>query len=150
MTHMFGDLQHVREESFGYLAIQLGHLIVRRAIAALAPLGLKPREYDAMEAIAKGSGLSQQDLSWELGVYAPRMVALIDAMQKRGLVERQVSAIDRRRNSLSLTDEGRRVLDAARRVAIALETEMFGDTTAQERDRLAALARRVAALPTMR
>ena len=140
---------HIREESFGYIAIQLGHLIVRRATAALAPLDLKPREYDAMEAIAKCGGLSQQDLSRELGVVAPRMVALVDGMQKKGLVERQVSPEDRRRNVVTLTVDGEQLLDHARRVAMALESEMFGKVTPREHNRLATLVRHVASLPDL-
>lgn len=131
--------------SFGYLAVRLGEMVMGHGELVLAPFDLKPREFDAMHCILIGHGMSQRDLSRRLGLYAPRMVALIDGLQKRGLVERTVSASDRRRRVLSLTTRGRGLLDRATLVATKFEAELFGDVSPEDRDRFEALVQRVAA-----
>ena len=131
--------------SFGYLAVRLGEMVMERGELALAQFDLKPREFDAMYCILNGHGMSQRDLSRRLGLYAPRMVGLIDGLQKRGLVERTVSASDRRRRVLSLTTRGRELLDRATLVATKFEAKLFGDVSPEDLGRFEALVRRVAA-----
>lgn len=61
--------------------------------------------------------LSQSDAAHRLGVDRTTMVALVDALEGKGLVERQRSAQDRRRNAVRLTPAGhdlRRRAEAAR------------------------------------
>ncbi|WP_420593490.1 MarR family winged helix-turn-helix transcriptional regulator [Deinococcus sp.] len=127
----------------GYLSVQLGDLVMRRVEAALLPLGLKPREYDVMACILAGHGLSQQELSRSLGVYAPGLVGVIDGLERRGLVARQRSGQDRRRYVLSLTAAGASLLDQANAVVSALDARVFGILSASDKAALEALLRQV-------
>ena len=133
--------------SFGYLIVRLGEMVMERGEMTLAPLNLTPREYNAMTCILDGEGMSQQDLSRKLGLYAPRMVPLIDGLQTRGLVERTISASDRRRHVLSLTSGGRKLLTRAARMAARLEADLFGHISEAERAQLEVLVQRVADAP---
>ena len=130
---------------FGNHAARLGDLVLARAEAALAPLDLKPLAYDTMICILDGHGMSQQDLSRRLGIYAPKMVGLIDGLEKRGLVERKVSPTDRRRHQLVLTPGGHELLQRAAAAAAALEEELFGCVPEQDKARFSALVERLEA-----
>ena len=134
-------------QSFGANAVKLGDMVFARAEAALAPLELTPLAYDAMVCILEGHGMSQQDLSRRVGIYAPKMVAVLDALEKQGLVERQVSAGDRRRRELRLTPAALKLLGRATDVLKGVEEELFASVPAEQRESFAALVRRLEADP---
>jgi len=74
------------------------------------PFRLRPPHYAALVMINDAPGLSQQDLSAQLGLKGPNLVSLINDLSKRGLVERHQRENDRRVNGLFLTGPGARVL----------------------------------------
>ena len=131
---------------FASLVVRLAGLVMAHGEKALAPLGLTPRAFEAMNCILNGQGMSQQDLSQSLGLYAPQMVGLIDDLEQRGLVHRGVSPTDRRRRVLSLTPSGRALLNRASKLAETLELELFGSVTEDDRARFEALIDRFEAL----
>jgi DNA-binding MarR family transcriptional regulator len=116
-----------------------------RAQAALAPLELTPLAYETLICIEDGKGLSQQELSRQLKMYAPKMVGLIDCLEGRGLVERRVSPSDRRRNTLHLTPSGAALLKQASVIAAKLEADLFADYRDEEKEHLRALVERLEA-----
>jgi DNA-binding MarR family transcriptional regulator len=134
-----------RRRGYGSLLVRIAKLALTRAEAALRPLDLTPLAYETMICIAEGDGLSQKELSDRLNRYAPKMVGVIDALEKRGLVERKVSEADRRRRRLVLTPKGHGLLLRAGAVAATLEEELFGSLPDQDKSRFEALARRLEA-----
>jgi DNA-binding MarR family transcriptional regulator len=134
-------------QSFGAYAVKLGDMVFARAEAALAPFGLTPLAYDAMVCILEGHGMSQQDLSRKVGIYAPKMVAVLDGLETQGLVERQVSAADRRRRELRLTPRALKLLGRATDVLKAMEDELFGSVPVDQKESFAALVERLEADP---
>ena len=129
--------------SFGNCAVRLGEMVLSRAEAALAPLDLKPLAYETMACIRDGHGMSQRDLSHRLGIYAPKMVGLLDGLEQRGLVERKVSVADRRRHELVLTPSGRALLQRAVAIGAALEKDLFGCITEKDKRRFEALVQQL-------
>jgi DNA-binding MarR family transcriptional regulator len=82
--------------------------------AALAPYGVDGRELAVLLVLAAGEPASQQEAARSLGIDRTSMVALLDALERKGLVTRRPDAGDRRRNVVGLTGHGRDVLrDAA-------------------------------------
>lgn len=132
---------------FSRLSVQLGELVIGQAQIVLAPLNITPRDYDALRCIAQGQGLSQQELGKLMGIFSSRMVALIDELERRGLVIRTVSTADRRRYVLSLTKGGEALLLQADMLAEKLHHTLFGDVTDDETARMQALVDRLALLP---
>jgi DNA-binding MarR family transcriptional regulator len=130
---------------FGSLLVRIAKLALARAEAAMRPLELTPLAYETMICIVEGDGPSQKELSDRLNRYAPKMVGVIDALEKRGLVERKVSEADRRRRRLVLTPKGHKLLRRAGAVAAALEEELFGSLPDEDKARFEALARRLEA-----
>ena len=73
----------------------------------LKDLGLGQAGWMAVAILAKADGLlSQSELADRLGVEGATMVAMIDRLVKRGLVERQPCPKDRRIKRVALTEDG--------------------------------------------
>jgi DNA-binding MarR family transcriptional regulator len=73
------------------------------------------------------------------------MVALVDHLEQRGLVERRANPSDRRARALHITPEGRRLLGKAFGVAVRNETAFGASLTPDERRQLVSLLQKVAA-----
>lgn len=112
--------------------------------AALAEHGLRVRSYSVLALAAGGRRPSQRELAELLRLDPSQVVALVDDLQKRGLVARQPDPGDRRANVVVVTDEGRVVYARAASAAANAQAEMLADLTAAERDQLAVLLRRLA------
>ena len=122
--------------SVGFLLSQLGFVTSRRFAAALAPLGIHPKEWALMRFVAGDEGQSQQALAERIGLPPSRMVALVDGLEERGIIERRPDPQDRRVRALHLTAKGRRTLERAFEVALETETELCEPLTQKDRDRL--------------
>ena len=129
--------------SVGFLISQLGFFSSKRFAEALAPLGIGPREFLLLRYVAALAGQSQQSLAERLGVPPSRMVALVDYLEQRGLVERRPDPDDRRVRGLHLTAEGRRTLERATAVAIEYELKLCSSLADGEREQLIDLLQKV-------
>ncbi len=100
------------------LAYLLKHAQLRLAdltAEALAPYGISGRELAVLLVLAGGEPASQQQAARRLGVDRTTMVAFVDTLAAKGLVERHPDAVDRRRNVVALTPAGRDTLAGATR-----------------------------------
>ncbi len=85
---------------------------------ALAPHGIDGRELAVLNALADQDPASQQEVARRLGIDRTTMVALVDELEGKGLVERRPYPDDRRKNVVELTAAGR---DTSRRATQASE-----------------------------
>jgi DNA-binding MarR family transcriptional regulator len=129
----------------GFLLSSLGHAVAATFLARLAPLELEPREFALLRRIVAGEGASQQAVGESLGIPPSRMVAVVDELEGRGLLERRPSPIDRRAHALYLTSAGKGLLAKATAVAAGFEGELTRGLDPAERDLLVGLLDRVAA-----
>lgn len=109
------------EDFLGYL---LKHAHLRFSAltdAALGPFGIDSKDLGALRVLATGEPRSQLQVAQILGVDRTTMVALLDALERKGLVTRQPDPGDRRRNVVELTEQGRRTYAESR--AVYRETE---------------------------
>ena len=117
------------------LGVLKGHLgyFLRRAqvwvfqdfIRTLASLDIRPAQYSVLVVIGANRGLSQADVTELLGIERARLVRLLDRLEKRGLVQRLASPIDRRSHALKLTPAGRTLLKRARALASLHEARLL-------------------------
>ena len=126
-------------QAVGFALSTLGFAVASRFHELLAPLGIEPRDFALLRAIAAGEGLSQQALGEQLRIPPSRMVAFIDALQDRRLLERRPHPSDRRAHALYLTSAGRKLLGKAVAVASGFERELCAGLSAAEREKLLAL-----------
>ncbi|MFJ5233749.1 MarR family winged helix-turn-helix transcriptional regulator [Kitasatospora sp. NPDC088391] len=114
----------------------LGALATDRFAARVEALGLKPKHAGLLAALDAESAASQQELATRLGVVPSLIVSLADQLQALGAVERVRDPEDRRRQVLTLTAEGRRLLARCAEAAEAADAELAAGLTAAQRTAL--------------
>jgi DNA-binding MarR family transcriptional regulator len=109
---------------------------------ALESIGLTPALFALLNVLGVREGAIQQELGSAMGIDRSTMVSLLDELEAAGLAERRPHPKDRRAREISITPEGRRLLEQARRMARQVEDEVLGGLTAEERRQLLELLRR--------
>jgi DNA-binding MarR family transcriptional regulator len=128
-----------------FLLSQVGAYAALGFAERLRALDLKVYDAGILRILGSNPGITQQALSATLGMFPSRLVALLDALEKRKLVERRDSPSDRRSYRLRLTRAGRTALTAIGRVTHQLEDGLLaGLTEKQKKDLFEALTRIVA------
>lgn len=111
---------------------------------ALADLDTTPTRFTLMLLIRENPGIRSVDLARALGVARSGMVRLIDELEQRGLISREVDRKDRRNQSLLLTDHGRRMLSRMEKAVQGHEVRISARLSESERKKLLELLWRVA------
>ena len=111
----------------------------------MARLGLDSREVVLLRHVAAAEGQSQQALAQALQIPPSRMVALVDGLEQRGLLERRPIPGDRRVRALHLSREGRRVLRKVMDASAEHEAELSAGLDPREHKQLIDLLSRMAA-----
>lgn len=81
--------------------------------AALEHLGIDSKEFGTLRVLAHREPASQLEVAQRLGIDRTTMVAILDVLERKGIVVRQPDPADRRRNIVALTDHGLQTFDAA-------------------------------------
>jgi len=84
----------------------------KRFETALRHLGPAPRYLGLLGLIAANPGAAQSRLAEEVHLDRSSLVAILDMLEREGLVERRQTNADRRVRRIYLTRSGRAVLDA--------------------------------------
>lgn len=127
-----------------FLLAQLGAHAAARFADRIAELDLTPPQTGLLRAVALEPGRSQQALAGHLGMPPSRLVALVDGLAARGVLERRRNPEDRRLHALHLTPAGEELLGRIGRVAAAHEDDLTGGLDEDERASLRTLLGRVA------
>jgi DNA-binding MarR family transcriptional regulator len=128
-----------------FLLSQVGAHAAAKFADRLEPIGLKPAHAGILKVIKLADGLSQQALGERLGMFPSRLVAVLDELERRGLVERRDSPTDRRSYALYLTQAGREALEQIGRVAREHQDALCAALDESERAQLAGFLTRIAA-----
>ena len=110
----------------------------------LAPAGVSARELAVLLLLDAREPESQQQAARRLGVDRTTMVALLDALEGKGLVVRSPDPTDRRRNVVELTDHGQATLRQATRASDEAERRLLAALDDDEATQLRELLTRVA------
>jgi DNA-binding MarR family transcriptional regulator len=128
----------------GFLLAQIGAHAAGKFGERLEALKLTPPQAGILGVLGRESGLSQQALADVLGMFPSRLVAVLDDMERAGLVERCQHPRDRRVSLLNLTATGKKTLQAVGRVAKQHEAELCAGLNPGEREMLEKLLARIA------
>ena len=108
--------------------------------------GLHPREFGVLNVIASNPGVTQQAIGEDAGVDPSTMVGTLDVLEQRGLAERRPHPGDRRKRSVYLTPEGKRVLREGQKVARSVGKEVYGGLSEKEHEQLMTILRKLSGL----
>ena len=129
----------------------VGHLIRRlnqqstqvfQSQIQAAGFDLTSVQFAALDTIEKAPGIDQASVAAAIGFDRATLGSVIDRLESKGWVERQVSPQDRRARSLSLTVEGKQVLAACRPVVETLQSAILAPLSAPEKATFLALAQK--------
>ncbi|MFJ6049993.1 MarR family winged helix-turn-helix transcriptional regulator [Streptomyces sp. NPDC092307] len=99
--------------------------------------------YAALVALEESGPASQATLSARTGIHRSDLVAVINELAARELVERAPDPEDRRRNVVTLTPLGRRQLRKLEQILTAAQEELLTPLSTQEREQLTHLLGRI-------
>ena len=127
-----------------FLLAQLGSHAASQFAERLGVLELAPQDAGILRLLRVAAGLSQQELASKLQIHPSRLVAILDKLEKRRLVERRANPDDRRLYSLYLTNNGEETLGRIGKVAREHQDALLSALTGAERDQLAKLLLKIA------
>jgi DNA-binding MarR family transcriptional regulator len=97
----------------GYLLKHAGLKLTALADAALEPFGIDSKDFGVLRVLAHREPASQLQVAQTLGIDRTTMVALLDVLERKGIVRRRPDPADRRKNVVELTEPGLAAYDAA-------------------------------------
>lgn len=124
-----------------YLVKRVELAVRARLEEIVKPAGLTAIQYTALTVLERHDDMSSAQLARLSFVTAQSMADMITTLQGRRLIERHRDRADRRRLVVSLTAEGRVLLDRYRHEVAALESDMIAGLSGQQTGELRALLR---------
>ncbi|KRD04711.1 MarR family winged helix-turn-helix transcriptional regulator [Streptomyces sp. Root264] len=110
---------------------------------ALAAEGLKMWHHVVLSAVRDLAPVAQAELGRSVGLDPKDVVGVLDDLQSAGLVVRAPDPEDRRKNAVSLTEEGRRVLLRCEKAALEANEMLLAPLGAREREQFTRLLIRI-------
>jgi len=110
---------------------------------ASSSVGSRGYHYRLLATLEDSGPASQAALGRRSGIHLSNMVATINELADRGLVERAPDPSDRRRNIISLTAAGRRQLRRLEKQLAECQDELLAPLSLEERQRLTELLSRL-------
>ena len=130
--------------SAAFLLAQIGSHAAAKFAERLTPLDFTPAHAGILRILGRRGPLTQQALAGILGMFPSRLVALVDQLESRGLIERRDHPDDRRSYELHLTEKGRTSLQSIGRVAREHQKALLAALTIDEQRQLAQFLQRIA------
>lgn len=127
-----------------FLLAQLGAHAAQKFAEGLRDIELSPAHAGIVRILAASPDITQQALASRLGTPASHLVALVDELESKELLERHTDDGDRRRYMLRLTAKGSSTLQAIGRIARAHQQRLLAALTEEEQRQLSSLLQRVA------
>ena len=139
------DLDPSAKEITGRI-IRLAGLFQDANGVTFAPLGITEAEYGVLAPLRRAGkpfALTPTELARTRMMTSGGMTALLDRLERKGLVAREPNPADRRGSLVRLTADGRRAIDAAMEQHAAVEHECVSALNKKEREALVALLRKL-------
>jgi DNA-binding MarR family transcriptional regulator len=111
------------ESLIGYNARRAALAVIEVFLQRMAVYDLRPVDFSVLSLITHNPGITSRQLCTALGILPPNLVGIINALEKRELVERQPHPRDGRAMGLHLTPAGEKLMRNAERTAAQLEAE---------------------------
>ena len=139
-----GETRRKRTD-IAFLLAQLGAYAAERFGERAAALDFTRPQAGLLRLISREPGLSQQAIARRLGTPPSRLVALVDDLEQRGLIERRRNPGDRRNYALHPTAAGEQAMAALSQASLDHEQAISAPLTQAERAQLSELLGKLAA-----
>lgn len=103
-------------------------------------------QYAALEAVLAHPGVDQAQVAQLIAYDRATIGGVIDRLDRKGLLRREINPRDRRARILHLTPEGQQVIETLRPAVALVQGDILDGLSEAERDEFLAAMRRVLAL----
>jgi len=134
-----------KRTDIAFLVAQLGAYAADKFGERAAALDFTRPQAGLLRMISREPGQSQQAVARRLGTPPSRLVALVDGLEQRGLIERRRNPGDRRNYALHLTAAGEQAMAALSQASLEHEQAISAPLTEAERAQLSSLLGKLAA-----
>jgi MarR family transcriptional regulator, organic hydroperoxide resistance regulator len=115
------------------LAVQrAAHRIIHALATTLADLDLTPSELNTLANLADGRPRSVRALAHDTGTRGSTLTGVLDRLERRGHLTRQLDPTDRRSFRVSLTDQGSTVATRVRDAVADLERTALAGVSSRQ------------------
>ena len=131
-------------DDLAFLLARANALSLAHVNSALEAFDLRIRQYSVLAMAVSGERPTQRELSEFLQLDPSQVVSLVDTLEKRGLVEREVDARDRRAKVITATRAGETLCLQARAAVRVSEDHWFSVLSEEDATRLGPILRLIA------
>jgi DNA-binding MarR family transcriptional regulator len=117
----------------GHLIRRLQQIAVGLFMEETAAYDLTPVQFAALAAVSRQPALDQRTLARTIGFDTSTIGGVIDRLERRGLVQRQAAAEDRRVRRLTITPDGAALLERVMPAMQRAQTRILAPLPAAER-----------------
>ncbi len=142
-THHEGTPEEVRALNAYVTLVRAAESVTARTLPAMAELDLTIGQFGSLEALYHLGAMGQKELAAKLLRTSGNVTMVVDNLEKRGLVRRERDADDRRRSTVHLTPEGRKLIAKAFPRVLASIVEEMSTLGRSEQEALRRLCRKL-------
>jgi MarR family transcriptional regulator for hemolysin len=143
---MMKDLDMLRELSLAERVGRLHRLWRTVADLELAPLGLTHPRWTALWKLSRlGGHLSQKTLAEALEIELPSLMRTLGLLEEQGLVERHCCCKDKRARIVTLTPEGKALLDQIEDRIMDIRRDLLTGISQRELEQFEDIVHRISA-----
>jgi MarR family 2-MHQ and catechol resistance regulon transcriptional repressor len=140
-THHAGTEQEKRALNAFITLMRAADSLTARLSEGLTAHELTASQFGLLETLLHLGPLCQKELARKLLVSGGNVTVVVDNLEKRGLVTRERSTVDRRLVTVALTPAGRKLIAAVFPRRMATIVDQFGILRAAEQETLRRLCR---------
>ncbi len=118
----------------GHMVRRLHQIVVSMCADHWGELNLNTVQYGALLAIRRYPGIDQRSLALVIALDRSTTGTVVEALEKRGLIDRRVSARDRRNKELSLTAAGAELMRQAHPIAWEIQDRLLSPLNKRDRE----------------
>ena len=108
-----------------------------------ADVNVTPVQFALLFAASQETGLDQRTLAGRIGLDTSTIGAVVDRLESRGLIERKVSPDDKRVRLLSVTPEGKKLLQGVMPAMLRAQDRMLAPLPKADRAKFMAMVKRI-------
>ncbi|MEV0251238.1 MarR family transcriptional regulator [Nocardia sp. NPDC050712] len=126
-------MEETRRPDLAAMIAPLGRALMAAELPILERHGLSMWGYSVLLGLGREPVYTQAALAKTIGADKTRIIAVLDELQHRGLIERRPDPADRRVNLIELTSDGRAARDRAQREIQRQEEDLLGRLSPADR-----------------
>lgn len=131
------------ETLVGYNARRAALVIIAEFMERMAVYELRTVDFSVLSLITHNPGITSKQLCNTLGIQAPNLVSMVNALEQRELIKRLPHPNDGRAMGLHLTELGEQTVRRAEKTAAELERDVTAKLSPQERKTLLTLLKKI-------